>query len=174
MLRLAALVAAGSFAVHQLRYLLASHGAAEIEAPAHAYLARLTPVLAALLLIAVGEAIRRVARGAASPSPRLAPLWLAATSALLVVYSAQELAEGSSVTADGGWLALPLAALMALAIAVALRGTDAAAELARRRRPWRTPVALGPAQILRPASARAPRVAVPLARTARAPPAVLV
>jgi predicted nucleic acid-binding protein len=145
-LRAAALLGAGSLAVHQLRY-MAGYGqdpASALSQQGHAYLSALTPLLTAVLVLAVGEIVHRLARrggGAAVDRPRsLSRLWAGSTVCLALMYAAQEWAEGqlaaghpagvAGVLGHGGWTALAFAALVALAISVALRG--AAAALATR------------------------------------------
>jgi peptidoglycan/LPS O-acetylase OafA/YrhL len=131
--RLAALLGVGVLAVHQLRYLIAgaSTGAD------HRYLAPLGSLLAGLAVVALAQLISRAARGRTERAPLLRVIWLGAGMALVAVYCVQELAEGVSPVAHGGWVALPLAALVSLAIAVLLRGAGGA-ELPARR-PWRAP-----------------------------------
>src|SRR4051794_40178748 len=108
MLRLAPLLAIGALAVHQLRYALGSGGT---TAAGHGYLGAAGAILAGVCVVALAAALARVVRGASSTVPRLARLWAGATLALVAVFAVQELAEGTSPVAHGGWLAAPLAAL---------------------------------------------------------------
>src|SRR4051794_19975881 len=97
MVRLAALMSVGTFAVHQARYALGYRGEAsqELVAQGHAYLIALGPLLAGALMLALAAVIRRVARGGDSPAPRFRRLWAGATLALTAAYAAQELIEGA-------------------------------------------------------------------------------
>jgi hypothetical protein len=131
-----ALVAAGWWAVHQLRYLLAYGAGAEgaLHHDGHAYLAPAAPVVAGLLALA---AARLLVRAAASPPARCARawrllvMWPVCAAALLGLYAAQELTEGmlasghpkgpAGVVGHGGWIAVPVAIVAGLAIAAALR-----------------------------------------------------
>jgi hypothetical protein len=71
--------------------------------------------------------------------------WAAASAGLIALYCLQESVEGllerghpaglAGVFGGGGWLAIPLAIVIGLVIALALRGADAALELARRPSP---------------------------------------
>jgi hypothetical protein len=104
-----------------------------------------------------------VARGAQGEAPRLRVLWGGAGTTLAAVYCLQELAEGVSPVAHGGWIALPLAALVALGIALLARGATRAE--ARGERPWGAPVpSVLPAR---------PRIALPL-QVRRAAPRFLL
>jgi hypothetical protein len=139
--RAAALIAAGALAVHELRYLLAygDRSGAEVAAQGHAYLASVTTVVAAALVVMVATLIARLASGARAagdasiPSPRR--LWATATIAVLAIFVLQESVEGLlasghpaglvGVFGHGGWLAVPLAAAIGALIALALRGAAA-------------------------------------------------
>ena len=152
---MAALMGAGTFGVHQLRFALVDgHGAAaDTTAPAHAYLVPLGPVVAALLLLALAIALARVARGDAhdDPVPRLGRLWAGASASLFAVYCVQESIEAAltashgggagAALGHGGWIALPLSLAIGLGIALLMRGTSAAASLvhAATRAPWSAP-----------------------------------
>jgi hypothetical protein len=142
---MAALMGAGTFGVHQLRFMIAGgHGATDPRAvEAHAYLVPLGPVVAGLLLLALAAALARVARGAADPVPRLRRLWAGAGASLFAVYCAQETIEaaltGSHPSAwsaaalgHGGWVALPLAIAVGFAIALVMRGVAEATALVAR------------------------------------------
>jgi hypothetical protein len=139
-LRFAGLLAAGSLAVHQLRY-AAGYGSNSSRALAeqgHGYLGDAGAVAAVLLALAVGSFLGAVvrARRAEARQPRLRSLWLAASGALSAIYAAQELIEGTlaqghpagltGVVAHGGWLAFAIAAAVGALIALAMRGADAA------------------------------------------------
>jgi hypothetical protein len=163
--RAAALVGAGALAVHELRYALAfsGHGEAEQASTGHAYLALLAPLALAAVAAAAALGLRAVAHrpGRATSGPRFTRAWAAASAALAVVYSAQELIEGSlaaghpaglaALVGDGGWIAFPLALAVGALVAAALRGTLEAARVvaavaaAIRARPLLPPRALGAA-----------------------------
>jgi hypothetical protein len=145
---MAALMGAGTFAVHQLRFALPV-GDDRGGAPAfggHGYLVSLGPVLVGLLLLAFAAALARLARGVPEPAPRFRRLWAGATASLFAVYCAQESIEGMLTTSHpgglvgvlghGGWVALPLAVAVGLAIALVMRGAAAVSALVAARSPW--------------------------------------
>lgn len=167
--RTAALIAVGAFVVHQLRYLAGYGDAAgsELSRQGHGYLAGALPILAAFLLSAVAASLLRAALGRRSGAPgecpeepgrdtfgRRAALFAAG---IVVVFCVQESLEGAlcaghpggvgAVLAHGGWLALPLAGLVAIVCALLDRGIvtlEAAiagdgASLPPRRRPAPSP-----------------------------------
>jgi hypothetical protein len=188
-LRTAALVAAGWWVVHQLRYLLA-YGAGSGDAlhrTGHAYLGPVAPLLGmALVLVFARMVVRATAApaGRSARAQRLIVLWPACAGAIAVLYAAQETTEGilaaghpaglAAIFADGGWLAMPLAVLAGLAVAAALRVSE--------RLEFRAPAGFGGlfAAMPRPAAALvspAPYVVVPGALgarmgTCRGPPVV--
>jgi hypothetical protein len=182
---MAALMGAGTFGVHQLRYALSyDHGAdSALALHGHGYLAPLGPVLVGALVLALAAALGRVARGVAESAPRFRLLWAGASASLLGLYCAQEsierLLSGAQpegvpgMFAHGGWVALPLAVLVGLAIALVMRGTAAATALAAkaRRAPWHAPAPAPALTILLPPWA--PRRTRSAARhlAARGPPA---
>lgn len=180
--RLAAMLAAGAAAVHQLRYLLDYGGSStELAGESHGYLTDLLPALAVLVLSA---AVATLIRGTEGASPSRAPLGrrtLAFSIALLAIYLGQESLEGlmaaghpggpGALLAGGGWIALPLSlaigALTAL-VARALEGLERAIAITHAERlRTRPPAASG-----RALPARMARLAqVPLAfGLARRPP----
>jgi hypothetical protein len=181
-LRLAALLAAGTFGVHQARYALGYHEEASraLADQGHAYLIALGPLVAGLVMLALAALLHRVARGAAAPAPPFRVLWPSATLALAVTYGVQESVEGAlaahhpagvaAVLGHGGWVALPLAVVVGLAVALAMRGATAAAGLrpAVARRPWPLPAA--PLRLAAPCFLAAPRPGAALTRAARGPP----
>jgi hypothetical protein len=145
-LRLAGLLAGGAFALHQLRYQLGygEHSHDALASQGHAYMTLLAPLLAVALMVVVADFCARLvdARSRRRPgqAPRLLPLWGAASACLLMAYVLQETLEGAlvpghpdglaGVLGHGGWAALPLAALIGLAIALVVRGAQRAIELA--------------------------------------------
>jgi hypothetical protein len=184
MVRLAALMGAGTFAVHQARYALGYRDEASsvLAAQGHAYLIAAGPLLAGAVMLVLAQLIRRVARGGSpdAPAPRFHRLWAGTTVALVAVYVLQESVEGAlaahhpagaaGVLGHGGWLALPLAVAVGFAIALAMRGAGAAAGLAAARRPWRAPLPTAPRSVAAARSAASPRTGVVLAHGARGPP----
>jgi hypothetical protein len=143
-LRALLLLAAGSFAVHELRYLLAYHHRSERELAlqGHAYLGVLAPVLGVLLVAALLRFAWRLLVGARGSTgavavPAFPRLWPAASACLAATYCVQEWLEGelysghpagiSGVFGHGGWTALLLALAVGAALALALRGAATAA-----------------------------------------------
>jgi hypothetical protein len=151
-LRTGALLALGAFAVHQLRY-LASYGdgaGAALGAQGHGYLETVLPFLVAIAVavtlgtcaLAVFARRRDLGRGRAG--------WAFCTAALLATFFVQESAEGllseghpggiAALTAHGGWIVFPIAALVGSVVGRLIRGltsfelTLAAALLPRRSR----------------------------------------
>lgn len=145
-LRLAALLAGGAFAVHQLRYLAGygdrSHG--QLAHQGHAYMTLVAPLVAVLLMLVAADFGGRLLRARTARTdghaPRARQLWCIASGCLLAAYGVQETLEGAlapghptgsaAVVGHGGWVALPLALAIGLAIALALRGAERAVELA--------------------------------------------
>lgn len=155
---MAALMGAGTFAVHQLRFALTYDHAAGSAQPlgGHGYLAALGPVVAGLLVLALAAALARVARGTVEPAPRFRRLWAGASASLFAIYCAQESIEGllsaghpggvPGMLGHGGWVAAPLALTVGLTIALITRGAAAATALAaaRTRAPWSAPAPAAP------------------------------
>jgi hypothetical protein len=152
-IRAGALTAVGALGVHDLRYLLAYHGRAgqELALQGHSYLRLATPLVCGLLVLAAaafaGRLLRAYAGHGDEGEPRALPstrrMWALASALLIGVYSAQEWIEGQ-LAADhagglaapfshGGWLALPLALVIGLLIALALRGAATAIAVAAGR-----------------------------------------
>jgi hypothetical protein len=152
-LRMAALMGAGAFGVHQLRFAFISEDAQALNG--HGYLAPLGAVLVGLLLYASAAALARIARGVVDEAPRLRRLWAGTSACLVAVYCVQEslevmLTHGQSLGMfqRGGWVALPLALGVGLLIALVMRGAAVVSALAaepRRRRlaPWAARATLG-------------------------------
>src|SRR3954447_21018101 len=183
MLRLAALMGAGTFAVHQARYTLGYRGEASggLAAPGHAYLVALGPLLVGPLRPLIAEVVRRTARGGPARAPSFARLWGGVVVALVAVYLTQESIEGmlaaghpagiAGTLGHGGWLAIPLSVVVGLAIALVMRGTVAAGELVGSRRPWRALPPPAPRAVSLGSTARPARPGCALAHAARGPPA---
>lgn len=180
---MAALMGTGTYAVHQLRYALSYDGGARHAESlnGHAYLAALGPVLAGLLVLALAAALARVARGAAEPAPRVRRLWAGSTGSLLAVYCAQETVERllggghaggvPGMFAHGGWVAVPLAVAVGLAIALLMRGAAAATALVAARAPWDAPGPAAPVTVVVPPWSPRRITAAALHLAARGPPA---
>jgi hypothetical protein len=174
-LRMAALMGAGAYGVHQLRFVLTPANRA--SAHAHAYLAPVGTVVVGLLLLALAAALARIARGRVDEAPRLRRLWPGTSASLLAVYCVQEsierlIAHGESPLARGGWVAIPLAVVIGLAVALIARGAAAATEVAAAEREHAPALAieLGPLDaLLRPWSPRRSRAAA-RPEAARGPP----
>jgi hypothetical protein len=185
-----ALVPAGAFAVHQLRYWLTYGGraAAELQAQGHSYLHSLAPWIVLLLAIAVGGFLRAVGRalGGEYSLPRytasLAAMWLICSACLLAIYVSQEFLEGlvlaghpaglAGVFGYGGWWAIPASLAVGLVLASILHGARwVLHEVARRCAARRPTPARRAAAVRAPLSTPAPRLA-PLARgwSGRGPP----
>jgi hypothetical protein len=120
MLQAAALLPAGSFAVHQLRYHLAGIGGSPTaHHHGHGELSVALPIAMVLLLgWAVHVAISALRPAVPLRRLRFRTLWCWASLSLLAIYGGQELLEGALVAGhpDGlvgafggsGWLAVPL------------------------------------------------------------------
>lgn len=142
-LRLTALLAVASLGVHQLRYLIANgeDTAAALARDGHAYLDAAAPLVAVLLGVALLDFILALLARRA-PQPSGGQRWVAITLTLVAIYVCQESLEGVlaaghaggpfAAFANGGWVALPLAAVIGTFVTFALRGADAA--LVRRSR----------------------------------------
>jgi hypothetical protein len=141
--RLAAIVALGAFALHQLRYLLAfGSGTADLAEHGHRYMTDLLPAIAVLVL---AGAVATLIRGTEGASPSGVPLTRRIAifaGALLAIYLAQESLEAAlsaghpvvpvTLLGQGGWLALPLALFigtLSAFLARALEGVERAIAL---------------------------------------------
>lgn len=136
----AALVPAGAFAVHQLRYWLAygSHATAVLQRQGHTYLHSLVPWIVLLLGVGLGAFLLALGRafGGRTSLPRytlsFAMLWLLCAGSLLAVYACQEFLEGLLATGHarglagifgyGGWWSVPAAICVGLVLAAAFHG----------------------------------------------------
>jgi hypothetical protein len=158
--RRVALLVLAAIGVHQLRYLFAygSDSAAALSEQGHGYLENLLPHLigAAVVLMAATVATRLISSRSRTVRSRLSE-WPLYAVALLAIFSAQELVEGSlasehpaglaALVANGGWIAAPLAALFGVLVALGLqlleRADSALGKLTpapvRRRRPPTVP-----------------------------------
>jgi hypothetical protein len=155
-LRAALLMPLAAMTVHQLRYYLVfgPHAAGRLAREGHAYLATLEPFVLLVATLAVGAFVGRLARAfggraewanrsRATPGTALLWTWLLCACALLALYCGQELAEGAlasghpagvaGILGHGGFIAVPLAALVGGLLALALRTAEALVALAARR-----------------------------------------
>ena len=183
-IRLAAILAVGAFALHQLRFLIAVGGSAsaELSREGHGYMSELLAPIAVLVLAAALATLLRGTEGASptrAPLARRVPLF---ATAFLSIYVAQESLEGilaaghpdgpAALLAHGGWIALPLAlaigALSAL-LARALEKVERAIAVVHATWSHRS---RAPASRGRPLPAHGPRLpSTPLAfGLARRPP----
>jgi hypothetical protein len=178
-LRAGAMLAAGSLAVHELRF-LAGYGG-ENSVGGHGYLAWAAPLLALLIAAACGAWLARVGRSGASAPRRFGVTWIGAAGSLLATYVLQETVEGLTstghpgLTAHGGWIAVPAALLVGGLVALMLAGVQAADRAAAvAAKPW-SPVTLAVAAhealAVRPAGPHALRPRILARRLAgRGPP----
>jgi hypothetical protein len=186
-LKAAALVFAGSLAVHELRYLVSygtGAGAAEAR-QGHGYLEMVAPVVATAAVVALATWLIRLAAarpgiGGEPPIPTFARLWACAAAALSALYVAQESLEGmlsaghppglAGVLGHGGWMALVLAIVVGAVLAAFLRA--AGAGLAPPGRADTRPPVLAPVAAAVAVPAGAPLRRDPVARflAGRGPP----
>ncbi len=125
--RSAGLIVLAALGVHQLRYLLAYGPQAHesLTAQGHEYLLQALPILVGFAVAAIAATLLRAAFTGSSRAPALRSREgriLGYALAILVVFSIQETLEGAifaghasgteAVLGAGGWLALPLAALL--------------------------------------------------------------
>lgn len=179
----AALLPAGSFAVHQLRYHVAP--SANAHHHGHGELSVILPVALVLLLGFVAHVLVAALRPAAAQRRRLpfAVLWAAAAVGLLAVYIGQEVVEGLIATGHPQGLtgALGNGGLWAVPLSVAVGAFCAAAVQQARRVEAAPPVLIVAAPRLRwrfaldvllavPASAELPGSPVPWRCSGRGPP----
>ena len=151
--RLAAILAVGAFALHQLRFLIAfgDSSSAELAQQGHRYMSELLAPIAVLVLAGALATLLRGTEGASptrTPAGRRIAIF---TAALLSIYIGQETLEGvitaghpggpAAVLAHGGWIALPLAiaigALSAL-LARLLERVERAIAVVHATRPQRS------------------------------------
>jgi hypothetical protein len=177
---------AAAYAVHQLRFELGygSGSNAALAAQGHGYLDSLAPWVGILLALALGSFLARLVRvaagnGDATPRRTLAKLAAVAWALLLAAYVVQEWLEGvfaaghpagfAGVFGHGGWWAVPLSGLAALAVAALLRLAEVVVDAVTPSAQPGFPHVQAP--LLRPAPV-AVRARSPLARrhAGRAPP----
>jgi hypothetical protein len=118
--RLAAILALGAFALHQLRYLIAFGGSssAELAHQGHRYMSELLAPMAVLIFAAALATLIRGTEGESAARAPLARRIAVFAGALLAIYLGQESLEGlivaghpagAAVLAHAGWIAIPLA-----------------------------------------------------------------
>jgi hypothetical protein len=186
-LRCGALLAAGAYAVHQLRYLVAYGDTTEhaLRESGHAYLSSVEPLIGlAMAFLAAQLLMRWLAANSPDRQVTRRGLTTAFTLALLVVFTSQELLEGmlatghdhglAGVFAAGGWVALPLAAVVGAVLARFVNLVDAAAASDPVRLRVASPPIPRATEVTVPREVVAPR-SHPLARhlAGRAPPHLL-
>lgn len=133
-LRLFALLVIGTLVLHELRYLLAfGDHAHEAASHGHAYLSLAGPlVVIAATAALTALVLRSVTASCSSPRQlRLTRLWPLLSFGLLVLFSGQELLEGAltaghpdgldGVFGHGGWVAVPIAAVLGGVLALSVR-----------------------------------------------------
>ena len=120
--RLAAILALGAFAVHQLRYLIAfgSSSSEELARQGHGYMAAWLPILGVFTISALLGTLIRGRFGARLAEASLSRRAAIFAAALLAIFVTQESLEGvlaaghpggvAAVLGSDGWLAIPLAA----------------------------------------------------------------
>jgi hypothetical protein len=136
----AALMPAGAFAVHQLRYWLAfgSHAGVELADQGHSYLHSVVPWIVLLIALSVGSFLLALGRafGGRVSVPRYTlsfmALWLLCAACLVGIYMTQEFLEGLFATGHpgglvgifgyGGWWSIPAALAIGLVLAAAFHG----------------------------------------------------
>jgi hypothetical protein len=162
-----ALMPVAALIVHQLRYVLAFGGHAQIMLvrQGHTYLHSLVPWVVLLIGVGVGAFLWALGRALAGQRtvPRyglsLVGLWIVCSGCLVAMYVTQELLEGVFATGHpvglvgvfgyGGWWAVPVAVCIGLVLATIFHGARwVLDEVAQRRiepicrggvRPTRTP-----------------------------------
>ncbi len=164
-----ALMPAGAFAVHQLRYWLAFGGRTGLllQQQGHAYLHSVVPWIVLLAATAVGVFLQALGRafGGQCSLPRqtvsCGALWLICAACLVAIYVSQEFLEGLFVTGHpaglagifgyGGWWSIPAAVAVGLVLAISFHGARRVLHAVAERR------ARTATRDRRPAPARAPR-----------------
>jgi hypothetical protein len=178
-LRRAALLSSGAWAVHELRFTIAPVDGG--VGPGHGYLHAALPLLTVLVaLAATGFVARLLAPREEVALHSLRRDWLSCAVVLLVSFVLQEGGESAlsahgPVFAAGGWLGVPLAAAIGLAVALLLRGARAAVEAgASVAARVRVVAPLLPASSFAPPAAHRPALAPLRHLAARPPPGSLV
>ncbi len=163
----AALMPAGAFAVHQLRYWLAFGGRAgvELQRQGHSYLHSVVPWIVLLIALGCGAFMLALGRalGGHSSLPRytfsFTALWLLCAACLVAVYTTQEFLEGLFATGHpgglagifgyGGWWSIPAALGVGLVLAAAFHGARRVLHAVSERRAMRVAAARRPPVVTR-------------------------
>ena len=166
-LALAALMPAGAFAVHQLRYWLAfgSHAGAELAEQGHSYVHSVVPWIVLLMGLSLGSFLLALGRalGGRCSVPRytlsFAALWLLCAACLVAVYTTQEFLEGLFATGHpggiagifgyGGWWSIPAALAVGLVLAAAFHGARSVLRAVAERHARRPTTARRPPAVRR-------------------------
>jgi hypothetical protein len=134
--QLAAILAVGAFALHQLRYLIAFGGSASAEMAqhhGHGYMTDLLPALAVLVLAGALTTLIRGTEGASPSRGSLVGRTAFFACALFIVYACQESFEGIlsagqpagiADVANGSWIALPLSLVIGALAALLARALE--------------------------------------------------
>ena len=137
-----AMLSAGAFGVHQLRYALAYGEGAEdaLSASGHGYLAVVEPLIGLTLAFTFAYAVWRVVGGKRWQPASRRRLACGFAVTLLLVYTGQELIEGelavghadglAGVFGAGGWIAVPSALIIGGLLSLGIRLADAMSEAA--------------------------------------------
>jgi len=158
----AALMPAGAFAVHQLRYWLTygNRAGVVLAAQGHSYLHSAVPWIVLLTALPIGTfllALGRALEGGGSLSRytlSFAALWLLCAFCLVAIYTAQEFLEGLFATGHpaglggifgyGGWWAFPSAMAVGLVLAAVFHSARHVLHAIAGRHARRVPLARRP------------------------------
>jgi hypothetical protein len=178
------LLAVGSIALHELRYVApGAHAHEAAVLAAHTYLP-LAVALAGLVFVASLVNFAAALRSAGRPereSVRFSFAWIVSALALVLVFVVQESLEGAllgghtaglhGLFGHGGWTVTLLAPLLGAVIAFLVKGSERVIELVARKRAKSLRRKPARSQAMRPPLVAAPRVSL-LARhlAGRAPP----
>lgn len=154
----AALMPAGAFAVHQLRYWLAfgSRAGLMLQRQGHSYLHSVAPWIVLLIAVSAGILLRALGRavGGRGSLPRytlsFTALWLLCAACLVAIYAGQEFLEGLLATGHpaglvgifgygGGW-SVPAALAVGLVLAAIFYGFQWVLHQVGERRRFLAPV----------------------------------
>lgn len=134
--RLAAILALGAFALHQLRYLIAfgSSSSEELARQGHGYMADWLPIVAVFTISALLGTLIRGRFGAGLAKASLSRRAAIFAAALLAIFVTQESLEGvlsaghpggaAAVLGSDGWLAIPLAVAIGFVAALLARALE--------------------------------------------------
>jgi len=134
--RLAAILALGAFAVHQLRYLIAfgSSSSEELARQGHGYMAACLPILGVFTISALLGTLIRGRFGARLAEASLSRRAAIFAAALLAIFVTQESLEGvlaaghpggvAAILGYDGWSAIPLAVAIGFVAALLARALE--------------------------------------------------